>query len=109
AHEALEPLAPKANSGPRLIPYGGGAPHFTMYPYARVLAGDIAPGAFKDKFVLVGSWGTGLGDSFPTPLSHGGPSMSGVEILANALQASLERTWIRTPDRLSHALLAALP
>src|SRR5690606_31040614 len=58
------------NEGPMLIPYAGPPGHFPAVPYADVLSGNIDPSVFKDKFVLIGSWGTGLGDTFPTPLSH---------------------------------------
>jgi signal transduction histidine kinase len=64
--------------------------------------------AFAGKYVLIGAWSTGLGDAFPTPLA-GGKAMAGVEILANALQASIQDSWIHTPTRLQTALLGVLP
>src|SRR3546814_14773179 len=80
-----------------------------MYPYAAVLNHQVPASAFKDKYVLVGSWGTGLGDTFPTPLTRQGKPMAGVEILANILQGALADDWIRTPARWLMALLCALP
>lgn len=94
---------------PQLIPYAGAPGHFTLYPYANVLQGDIPPEIFRDKYVFVGSWGSGLGDAFPTPLTRHGEAMAGVEILANALNTALHGNWIRTPGRLFAALLSALP
>lgn len=92
-----------------LIPYAGVPGHFTIYSYAAVLDGQIPATAFKDKYVLVGSWGSGLGDAFPTPLSRQGEAMSGVEILANVLLAARHDSWIRTPPSWLAALLACLP
>lgn len=91
------------------IPYAGPPGHFTMYPYAAVLDGRVPASAFKDKYVIVGAWGTGLGDTFPTPVTHQGKPMAGVEILANVLQGALADDWIRTPPRWATALLCALP
>lgn len=93
----------------KYIPYAGKPGSFIMYPYHRVLHGDIPPDAFKDKFVLVGSWGSGLGDTFPTPLTREGSAMAGVEILANILNSQLQDRWIAQPDRLIIALLSMLP
>lgn len=92
-----------------LIPYAGSAGHFVMYPYAAVLHGQITPSAFKDKLVLVGAWGTGLGDTFPTPVTQNGKPMAGVEILANILQGALSNNWIHTLAPWLAALLGALP
>ncbi|KAA0891032.1 CHASE2 domain-containing protein [Pusillimonas sp. ANT_WB101] len=92
-----------------LIPYAGPPGHYTHYPYAHVLNGDIPPATFRNKYVLVGSWGSGLGDAFPTPLTRHGETMAGVEVLANALNSSLENNWIHTPNRLLAALLSTLP
>jgi signal transduction histidine kinase len=103
-HMPPGPLASRA-----LIPYTGPPGHFTMYPYAAVLDGRVPDAAFKGKYVIVGAWGTGLGDIFPTPLTHRGQPMAGVEILANVLQATLTGDWIRTPTRGLAALLSALP
>ncbi|MBV6304181.1 CHASE2 domain-containing protein [Candidimonas humi] len=109
AHRVLARLPPPATLAPRLIPYAGGPGHFTMYSYRAVLDGTVPETAFAGKYVLIGAWSTGLGDAFPTPLGTGGKGMSGVEILANALQATIQDTWIHTPTRLQTALLAMLP
>lgn len=92
------------------IPFLGRSGHFQTVPYFNVLNGDIPPSFFKDKYVLVGAWGSGLGDTFPTPLSKAGlSSMSGVEILANTLQAVRSDNWIRTPPAWFIALASCLP
>lgn len=94
--------------GPRLLPYAGPPGHYRFVSYAAVLEGLIPPETFRDKFVFVGTWGTGLGDTFPTPLSEGVP-MSGVEILANTLQSAREDLWVRTLPAWLASALAALP
>ncbi|WP_353153635.1 CHASE2 domain-containing protein [Pollutimonas bauzanensis] len=103
------PSSQQPDASPRLIPYAGTPGHFTMYPYAQVLDGQIPESSFKDKYVLIGSWGSGLGDAFPTPRSLHGETMAGVEILANGLLSTLDNNWITTPNRWQAALLAALP
>ncbi|MFA1604990.1 CHASE2 domain-containing protein [Alcaligenes faecalis] len=92
------------------IPFLGRSGHFQTVPYFNVLNGDIPASFFKDKYVLVGAWGSGLGDTFPTPLSKAGmSSMSGVEILANTLQAVRSNQWVRTPPAWFIALASCLP
>ena len=58
--------------------------------YLSVLRGDIPPDELRGKYVLVGAWATGLGDAYPTPVSHDVSGMSGVEIIANLLHAARE-------------------
>ncbi|AEC21446.1 two-component sensor protein [Pusillimonas sp. T7-7] len=95
--------------GSLLIPYAGSPGHFTIYPYAQVLNGNVPPSTFDGKYVLVGSWGSGLGDAFPTPLTRQGEPMAGVEILANGLYSALHNNWIQQPPLWLSALLACLP
>lgn len=92
-----------------LIPYAGPAGHFHYYPYAAVLRGDVPAERFRDRLVLVGAWASGLGDTFPTPMTQRGEAMSGVEILANGLLALDKGNWIRTPSPLGRAVLSSLP
>src|SRR3546814_10479010 len=80
-----EPERPAIASGPLpdqkalLIPYAGAPGHFTIYSYAAVLNGQVPAATFKNKYVLVGSWGSGLGDAFPTPVSRQGEAMRSEE------------------------------
>lgn len=92
-----------------LIPYYGGPNAYTVYPYAKVINGEIPSSQFRNKLVLVGAWGSGLGDAFHTPVSLNGRPMAGVEILANGLQSLIHSAWIRTPPPWLTALLACLP
>ncbi|WP_454003427.1 CHASE2 domain-containing protein [Alcaligenes sp. Marseille-Q7550] len=92
------------------IPYAGRPGHFQTVPYIDVLRGAIPPAFFKDKYVLIGAWGSGLGDVFPTPMSKAGmATMSGVEILANSLLSARENSWVRIPPAWAIALACCLP
>ena len=94
----------------KLIPFLGPAGSFETYSFFDVLNGSVDPSVFKDRYVIIGAWSSGLGDYYPTPLSsHSQTSMSGVEILANVLENALNNNWIRTPSVLISALLSALP
>jgi len=102
-------LKQQESDAPRLIAYKGKPGSFTLYPYTRVLDGGISPSAFSGKYVLVGSWASGLGDYFSTPRSINGEPMAGVEVLANGLQNALDDTWIGSFARWQNALFAVLP
>lgn len=92
-----------------LIPYGGPAGHFTFYPYSAVLKGDVPADVFRDRLVLIGSWGSGLGDTYPTPMTRNGIALSGVEILAHELNSFVSGHWIHAPANPIAALLGCLP
>lgn len=92
-----------------LIPFGRLPNRFVVHPYARVLDGTVPESALRDKYVLVGSWTTGMGDMFATPLSGTSTGTPGIEILANGLQAAIADEWIRTPNRWVSVLWACLP
>ena len=95
---------------PMLIPYAGGPGHFSTVSYLSVLRGDVPPSTFANKYVLVGAWATGLGDIFPTPVSrHSSLRMSGVEIIANTMNAVRRDITLREATDWQRALFAALP
>ncbi|MFA5704298.1 MAG: CHASE2 domain-containing protein [Advenella sp.] len=91
------------------IPFTGIPGNFQMVSYSDVLHKRIPASFFKDKYVLIGVWGSGLGDQFPTPTSSKNLNMSGVEILANSLQANLEQTWIKRASPTFSLLCCLLP
>nr|WP_315592052.1 CHASE2 domain-containing protein [uncultured Cupriavidus sp.] len=97
------------------IPFVGPPGTFARVSVLDVLSGQLGAGYFHGKYVIIGALGTGLGDVFPTPVSHDGHGMSGAEILANVLQALRDGTGIvRVPElagwfaTLLPVLLAAL-
>lgn len=85
------------------IPYSGPPNHYRTISYADILNLQVSEDMFKDKYVLIGAWATGLGDKFSTPTTTQSMHMSGVEILANGLQAELEHRWITEADK--HTIL----
>ncbi len=108
-HAVASVLRQSGNTS-RLLSYSGGVGGFALYPYAKVLDGEVPQAAFRGKYVLVGSWASGLGDLMPTPLSvRTGEPMAGVEILANGLRDALEDGWIGSLGRWLNALIAVLP
>ncbi|WP_115690982.1 CHASE2 domain-containing protein [Cupriavidus taiwanensis] len=74
-------------SGRLRIPYAGPPGTFARVSVRDVLEGHIDPARFAGKAVLIGALATGMGDVLPTPVSRDGRGMSGVEILANTVQA----------------------
>lgn len=83
-------------STPLLVPFAGPPGHFRHISYGQVMKKAFRPGTFRDKYVLIGTTASGLGDALPTPLSGFSHSMSGVEINANILDA-LRRGLAVTP------------
>ncbi|NLY64653.1 MAG: CHASE2 domain-containing protein, partial [Alcaligenaceae bacterium] len=91
------------------IPFAGPANHFQILSYTDVLSQRIPGTFFNNKYVFIGAWGTGLGDQYPTPTTSDSLNMSGVEILANMLQASLEEKWIQNASLVFSLSLNLLP
>lgn len=103
-------LAARSTQRPYLIPYVGSPLTFPMIPYSDVLFGRIPASYFNNKYVLIGAWGTGMGDRFPTPTATSTvDNMSGVEVLANVLQAAREDNWITEPGTWTHTLISLVP
>lgn len=103
-------LSEEAEKSKLLIPFRGPAGTFDTYSFADVAQGKISPSTFENRYVLIGAWSSGLGDFYPTPLSSDElTSMSGVEILANTLENTLDNHWIRTIPSWLNILLSILP
>lgn len=71
--------------------YRGPAATFPTYSVLQVVNGDYArsaPDAFRDKIVLIGATTVSLQDVYATPFGAE-PRMSGVELMANALDTAL--------------------
>lgn len=108
--QALRPIMADGNDQTRYIPYAGRPGHFNTYSYHSVLHGNYPPDFFKDKYVLIGAWSSGLGDTFSTPMSKAEQAtMSGMEILANILLSSERNQWIDIPPKWLSALLSFIP
>ncbi|AHG66062.1 CHASE2 domain-containing protein [Advenella mimigardefordensis] len=107
---AVASYSSRSKEEPYLIPYVGTPQTFPMISYSDVLFGRIPARYFDNKYVLIGAWGTGMGDRFPTPASAGiVDNMSGVEILANVLQSAREGNWNVIPGTTTHMLISLAP
>ena len=85
----------------RLIPFAGPPGHFQRVPYYKILSGEILPGEFNNKHVLIGITDNSIGRSYPVPNSGFTNPMSLVEINANILDSLLNHYAITpaTPPR----------
>lgn len=106
AQQLLQQAGP---DGSILIPYAGSSAHMRTVSYLSVLRGDVPADELRGKYVLVGAWATGLGDAYPTPVSHDLAGMSGVEIIANLLQAARDGISYQRPAAAWNAVFSALP
>ncbi len=74
---------------------------FQTSSFVDVMRGEVPAAFFKDRLVIVGATGDGMGDQFPVPL-RGGGLMSGVDLQANMLNTMLAgRTGGTVPSGLS--------
>jgi adenylate cyclase len=76
---------------------------YPTYSAADVIEGDVPPGAFDGKIVLVGATALGLGDTRLTPLDKA-TGEPGVFVHANALNTMLTRAFL-FPDGRTSALV----
>lgn len=109
ADKAQQLLQKAGPDGSILIPYAGSTAHMRTVSYLSLLRGDVPPDEIRGKYVLVGAWATGLGDAYPTPVSHDLAGMSGVEIIANLLQAARDGIAYQRPAAAWNAVFSALP
>jgi CHASE2 domain-containing sensor protein/signal transduction histidine kinase len=91
------------------IPFAGPPGTFRRVSVADVLDGKIPTAAFRNKVVLIGATASGLGDVFPTPVSRNGEGMSGIEVIANTVQALRRGQGILKLTEAPFWLLAVLP
>lgn len=75
------------------IDYAGSPGTVTAYSYSRVLNGDVPPGVFRDKIVVIGATAPSLQDIHATPT---GAVMAGPEIQANAISTALRGFPLRS-------------
>ncbi|CAM4303299.1 histidine kinase [Bordetella tumbae] len=105
-HRFLQQLPTDATT---LIPYAGPPGHFQSVSYLAVLRGEVPAEAIKDKYVIVGAWATGLGDVFPSPVSHNTSGIQGVEVIANLVQAARQGSILVPAQTWQTALAGAIP
>ncbi len=90
-----------------LINFHGPAGTYPIYSAAQVALGDYPPESFKDKIVLIGATSVTLQDIYPTPFSSR-ERTSGVEIVANAIDALLHRNYLQVAPPWVSVLLILL-
>ncbi len=78
-----------------LIPFAGPPGYFQRIPFYKTLIGEISPGEFENKYVLIGITDTSIGRSYPVPNNGFTNPMSLVEINANILDSILNRITIK--------------
>ena len=88
-------IIPLNQSGRFLIDFAGPKGTYPTYPAAYVPLGDYPPEIFKDKIVFIGSSSETMQDLYPTPYSAT-TLTPGVEVVANAVDNLLTRTYIKT-------------
>ncbi len=76
------------------VNFQGPVGSFAHYSMADVVTQKIAPGAFRDKIVLIGATATGIGDLKTTPF--GGTDYPGVEIHANVIDNILNQGFLKS-------------
>lgn len=93
---------------PMPIPFLGQPGRVAHVSYAALLRGEIPPSTFKNRHVLIGVTAHGLGETFQTPVSPMGEGMSGVEVIAQFLDALRQGVRIRSLPALANASVSAL-
>lgn len=84
------------------IPYIDPDSRFPSVSYVSVLRGEVPPEQLRNRLILVGAPGSGMGDRFVTPLSPMMGTTAGVEIQANVLNGLLQgRSVVDMPQWLS--------
>lgn len=84
---------------PLLINFWGPGRTFTMYRYADVLAGRVAPELLRDRIVLIGSTSPLAKEEYPNPFTRGNLVLGnalpspGVELHASAVASLLQGNY----------------
>jgi len=79
----------------QLIPFAGGGGTFPQISYVDVLQGRVSQEVFRGKYVLIGATAEGMTDLYATPTHSNFRLMSGVEIVANILNAYVQQTDLK--------------
>lgn len=90
------------------IPFLGAPGRIAHVSYAAVLRGGVSADTFRNKHVLIGVTAHGLGETFQTPVSQLGEGMSGVEVIAQLLDALRQGRHIVVLPQMANASVSAL-
>jgi CHASE2 domain-containing sensor protein/signal transduction histidine kinase len=80
------PQGPWLRGDHELVVFGIGDRPLASVSYIDVLRGQVPPGLFRDRYVLVGTTALGMGDAYATAAPSATGLMPGVQIFANMLQ-----------------------
>ena len=89
------------------IDYRGPPGSIRTVSFSDVVRGSFAPGAFRDRVVVVGASAPTLRDVHATPVGGDEP-MSGAEVQANAIWTALHGAPLEQPSTAVELLLVAL-
>jgi len=103
----IDPQARWQEDAPFLLPFVRGE-GFRRVSLVNVLNGEIPAALIRDRIILVGATGAGMGDRFAVPGSAGS-LMPGVQIQANLLNALLGNHHIALPPMGWIIFLSLLP
>lgn len=92
---------------PVLLPYARRG-SFSTISYSALANDELPLGFLDNKVVLIGATAEGLGDQHPVPLGDGG-TFSGVEIMANMLNALQDDSFISPLPIWQKMLFSLLP
>jgi adenylate cyclase len=86
-----EQLSEADMGGPKAwVDFAGGPGTYPSVSFSRVLNGQVDPGTFSDKIVVVGASDPSLKDIKPTATTGEDEQMAGSEIQANAIATALD-------------------
>jgi CHASE2 domain-containing sensor protein/signal transduction histidine kinase len=103
------PSSPVLAPARDLIRFTRGPGGYSQVSFVDVMEGRLPPELLRDRIVLVGATGSGLGDRFSTPMSGTEETMSGVEIHANYLDSLQTGQIIRPAPELALQLFSLVP
>ncbi|MFC4290868.1 CHASE2 domain-containing protein [Sphingorhabdus arenilitoris] len=90
-----------------LIPYAARGSHREV-SYSDLLNNELPADMIQGRDVIIGASATGLGDAYPVPFGDGG-ILAGSEIMANALRAIKDDSFILITPKITTDLLSLLP
>ena len=91
------------------IDYAGGTGTYPAYSFSTVHNGEVEPGAFEEKIVVIGASDPSLKDVVKTSTTDADEVMSGPETQANAIATTLEGFPLQsTPAGLDVLLIALM-
>ena len=92
-----------------LIPYLPREQRIPQVAYADLLRGQLPPGFFHGRDVLIGVTARGLGAGVPTPIDREGELTPGIEVIAQVLHGLRQGWQVRTlPPTLEATVSAGL-